>query len=64
MTVPDRLGDAVRLVAHLGGFSDCMHDPEPGNQIMWYSQTRLSCVSLDHQIGFGVGQRHALRVES
>ena len=34
MTPPERLGDAVRLVAHLGGYRDRKHDPEPGNQIM------------------------------
>ena len=56
MAPPDRLGDAIRLVAHLGGYHDRKHDPEPGNQIMWYGQTRLS--SADHcpQIGFRVGQ--------
>ena len=31
---PERPGDAVRLVAHLGGYRDRKHDPEPGNQIM------------------------------
>ena len=35
MPAPVQLGDAVRLVAHLGGYRDRKHDPEPGNQIMW-----------------------------
>ncbi|MCY3612218.1 MAG: IS4 family transposase [Gemmatimonadetes bacterium] len=58
---PARLGDAVRLVAHLGGYRDRKHDPEPGNQIMWHGQTRLTSASIGHRIGFRAGQRHALR---
>ncbi len=61
MRLPDRLGDAVRLVAHLGGYRDRKHDPEPGNQIMWHGQSRLSSAALGHRIGFRAGQRHALR---
>ncbi len=61
LATPDRLGDAVRLVAHLGGFRDRKHDPDPGNQIMWHGQTRLSSAALGHRIGFRAGQRHALR---
>ena len=61
LTAPDRLGDAVRLVAHLGGYRDRKHDPDPGNQIMWHGQTRLSSAALGHRIGFQAGQRHALR---
>ena len=65
LATPERLGDAVRLVAHLGGYRDRKHDPDPGNQIMWHGQTRLSSASLGHrigyQIGFRDGQKHALR---
>ena len=61
LTAPDRLGDAVRLVAHLGGYRDRKHDPDPGNQIMWHGQTRLSSAALGHRIGFQAGRRHALR---
>ena len=57
---PSRLGDAVRLVAHLGGYRDRKHDPDPGHQIMWHGQTRLSSAALGHRIGFQAGQRHAL----
>ena len=64
LPTPDRLGDAVRLVAHLGGYRDRKHDPDPGNQIMWHGQIRLSSAALGHrigyQIGFRDGQRHAL----
>ncbi len=61
LTAPDQLGDAVRLVAHLGGYRNRRHDPDPGNQIMWHGQTRLSSAALGHRIGFLAGQRHALR---
>ena len=61
LKAPERLGDAVRLVAHLGGYRDRKHDPDPGHQIMWHGQTRLTSAALGHAIGFQVGQRHALR---
>ena len=64
MPAPVQLGDAVRLVAHLGGYRDRKHDPEPGNQIMWHGQARLSSAALGHRIGFRAGQRHALRHET
>ena len=64
LAAPDRLADAVRLVAHLGGYRDRKHDPDPGNQIMWHGQTRLSSAALGHRIGhrigFQDGYRHAL----
>ena len=61
LATPDRLGDAVRLVAHLGGYRDRKHDPDRAHQIMWHGQTRLSSAALGHRIGFRAGQRHALR---
>ena len=61
LKAPERLGDAVRLVAHLGGYRDRKHDPDPGNQIMWHGQTRLTSAALGHAIGFRAGRRHALR---
>ena len=61
LKAPERLGNAVRLVAHLGGYRDRKHDPDPGHQIMWHGQTRLTSAALGHAIGFQAGQRHALR---
>ncbi len=63
LTAPDRLGGAVSAVAHLGGYRGRRHDPDPGNQIMWHGQTRLSSAALGHRIGFRAGQRHALQQE-
>ena len=60
LRTPDRLGDAVRLVARLDGYRDRKHDPDPGNQIMWRGRTRLSSAALGHRIGFQAGRRHAL----
>ena len=61
LSTPERLGDAVRLVAILAAIAPRKHDPDPGNQIMWHGQTRLSSASLGHRIGFKAGRRHALR---
>ena len=65
LKAPERLGDAVRLIAHLGGYRDRKHDPDPGHQIMWHGQTRLTSAALGHEIGrevgFRDGRRHALR---
>ena len=60
LQAPTRLDDAVRLVAHLGGYRERKQDPHPGHQIMWHGQTRLSSAALGHRIGFRAGQRHAL----
>jgi len=45
---PSQLGDAVRLVARLGGHLGRRRDPPPGHQIMWhgYSYLRLMCVGF------------------
>ena len=61
LEAPEQLGDAVRLVAHLGGYRDRKHDPDPGHQIMWHGQTRLTSAALGHEIGFQAGQKHILR---
>ena len=47
---PDSLGPAVRLVAHLGGYRDRKHDPDPGHQIMWHGYDTLTKATLGHQI--------------
>jgi len=38
---PTTLGDAVRMVARLGGYLARNHDPPPGHQLMWYGYTTL-----------------------
>ena len=61
LAAPDRLGDAVKLVAHLGGYRERKGDSGPGNQIMWHGQTRLSSASLGYRIGYNAKKRHVLR---
>ncbi len=38
---PERLGDAVRLVARLGGYQDRKRDPPPGHQVLWIGCSKL-----------------------
>jgi hypothetical protein len=41
----DCLGDAVNLVAKIGGYLGRRSDPPPGHQLMWrgYSDLQLMC---------------------
>lgn len=43
--VPDRLNDAVRLLARLGGYIERGNQPPPGHQIMWrgYAILQVMC---------------------
>ena len=54
---PEHLGDAVRLVARLGGYLDRKSDPPPGNQVLWlgYVKLRAMCEGflLARQLGGG-----------
>jgi hypothetical protein len=43
---PDNLGDAVRLVARLGGHLGRNSDPPPGHQLMWQGYTVLQILCL------------------
>jgi hypothetical protein len=45
MKPPDMLGDAVKLVARLGGYLARNSDPPPGHQLMWqgYAVLRMMC---------------------
>jgi len=38
---PTRLGEAVRLVARIGGYLDRGNGPPPGHQLIWRGLTRL-----------------------
>ena len=42
---PQRLGDAVRLVARLGGYLDRKRDPPPGHQVIWIGYSELRGMS-------------------
>ncbi len=60
MPVPQNLGDAVQIVARLGGWRGRTHDPEPGNQIMWHGYSLLTQATMGHEIGFEAGVRYAV----
>ena len=42
---PSQLGEAVRLVARIGGYLARNQDAPPGHELIWqgYSQLRLLC---------------------
>ncbi len=62
LDAPDTLGNAVRLVAHLGGYRG--RTPDPGNQIMWQGYGTLTKATIGHRIGhqfgFEDGKRYML----
>jgi hypothetical protein len=41
LPAPTTLGDAVRMVARLGGYLARTRDPPPGHQLMWYGYATL-----------------------
>jgi hypothetical protein len=45
---PILLGDAVRLVAKIGGYLGRNNDPPPGHQILWqgYAAFQFMCMGL------------------
>ncbi|MDE2826716.1 MAG: IS4 family transposase [Bacteroidota bacterium] len=58
---PADLGAAVRLVAHLGGYRDRKHDPDPGHQIMWHGYSTLTSATLGHQVAMESVRRRVLQ---
>jgi hypothetical protein len=51
MKPPVRLGDAVRLVARLGGYLDRKSDPPPGHQVVWIGYVELRSMSKGFLLG-------------
>jgi hypothetical protein len=48
---PERLGDAVRLVARLGGYQGRKNDPPPGHQVLWIGYSQLRFMGLGYILG-------------
>ena len=46
MKPPTLLGDAVRLVASIGGYLGRRGDPPPGHQLLWQGYTALQFMCL------------------
>jgi len=40
------LGEAVRLVAKIGGYLGRNHDPPPGHQVLWHGYTAFHFICL------------------
>ena len=45
---PSLLGEAVTLVANIGGYLGRNHDPPPGHQLLWqgYAQFQFMCLGF------------------
>ncbi|RLB87129.1 MAG: hypothetical protein DRH50_17380, partial [Deltaproteobacteria bacterium] len=45
---PSLLGEAVRLVAKIGGYLGRNNDPPPGHQLLWqgYTEFRFMCLGF------------------
>jgi hypothetical protein len=46
LAVPDTLGDAVVMLARIGGYLARNHDPPPGHQLMWQGYITLSAMAV------------------
>ena len=49
-TRPTQLGQAVRVVAILGGYLNRNHDPPPGHQLMWHGYSTLTTMCMAYQL--------------
>jgi hypothetical protein len=49
MKPPTRLGEAVRLVAKIGGYLGRNNDPPPGHQLIWqgYAEFQFMCLGFE-----------------
>lgn len=47
---PSRLGEAVLLVAILGGYLNRNNDPPPGHQLMWHGYTKLTAMAMAYAL--------------
>ena len=47
---PTQLGEAVILVAILGGYLNCNNDPPPGHQLMWHGYTKLAAMAMAYEL--------------
>jgi len=47
---PDNLGEAVRLVAMIGGYVGRKHDPPPGHELMWYGYQYLALMCVGYEL--------------
>ena len=55
-----KLGVAVRIVAHLGGYRVRGRNSEPGHEIICHGQTRLNYATQGHAMGHSAGYAKGL----
>ena len=51
LPMPDSLGAAMQLVAHLGRYRDRKHDRPPGHQAIWKGQSKMTTATVGHLVG-------------
>lgn len=49
-TPPRNLGEAIRLVAMLGGYIGRKHDPPPGHELTWYGYQYLAALCIGYEL--------------
>lgn len=49
---PNSLGDAVQLVAQLGGYLARKSDPPPGHQLMWHGYAVLAMMCEGYMLKY------------
>lgn len=47
---PANLGEAVRLVARIGGYTNRNTDPPPGHELMWYGYQSLIIMCIGYEL--------------
>jgi len=47
---PTQLGQAVLLVATLGGYLNRNNDPPPGHELMWHGYTKLTAMAMAYEL--------------
>jgi hypothetical protein len=47
---PRNPGEAIRLVAMLGGYIGRKHDPPPGHELMWYGYEYLTTLCVGYEL--------------
>lgn len=50
MTPPDNLGEAVLIVAMLGGYIQRGNAPPPGYQVMWHGFSLLQGMVMGYEL--------------
>ena len=47
---PTTLGEAILLVARIGGYINRNNDPPPGHELMWYGYQNLTLMCMGYEL--------------